>query len=389
LSEVILSDSIERIGEGCFYNCYNLQKITLPNNIVEIPSKCFSDCFIKEITNFPYDDEIAKDAFRGWLYIPKPIIPKNEDEMRTMDKLKELGIVSKKGYLRKGKQLGKGQFGSVYESLNEKYVLKEITAGISYYKKMKQYNIDPKTLKLCSRPIYSINRIDVSKRKDGSLWQVNDINNNKCIFNTYYEVLIGAITLFNSLARVHERGIFHNDVYNMNIFIQKEKTKLSMADFGEIIRNNSYSSDIYNTIFSYRLFLSGCKFNGNLGGALFGKPIEVAGIGVELLEAHKKIDQGIKEFIKRFSEEDQAIIRDIVDVLNNSMSVSSYKIKDKLFEVAKKHNVRLPKKIELELNRHADKEVREKLEKDFACIEGYAGKDFKEELDGIAAKVGA
>ena len=51
LQEITLPKSVTKLGERCFFWCINLTKIVLNENIKEIPRSCFLDCHnLKEIT---------------------------------------------------------------------------------------------------------------------------------------------------------------------------------------------------------------------------------------------------------------------------------------------------------------------------------------------------
>lgn len=66
LERVILPESLEVIGENCFYGCRGLKEITLPQSVKEIASWAFHSCAsLKEMTIPEGVKEIGSDAFSG------------------------------------------------------------------------------------------------------------------------------------------------------------------------------------------------------------------------------------------------------------------------------------------------------------------------------------
>ena len=64
LETVILSDSIQILGESVFLECHSLENITLPDSITEIGTSCFDECSsLKKINIPPKVESIGRNAF--------------------------------------------------------------------------------------------------------------------------------------------------------------------------------------------------------------------------------------------------------------------------------------------------------------------------------------
>lgn len=65
VKEIILPDTIEEIGEGCFYGCLFLKKVILPKKIKIIPSSLFYNCAsLEEVHLHEGIVEIGESAFK-------------------------------------------------------------------------------------------------------------------------------------------------------------------------------------------------------------------------------------------------------------------------------------------------------------------------------------
>lgn len=64
--EIIIEDGVKKLGNGCFANCSNLNKIQLPNTITEIPTEAFVGCSdLKQLFIPDSVVNIGADAFKG------------------------------------------------------------------------------------------------------------------------------------------------------------------------------------------------------------------------------------------------------------------------------------------------------------------------------------
>jgi hypothetical protein len=63
VNEVIIPDSIKLLGTGCFSNIDDLYKIKMGKGIKEIPSRCFYNSALKEISMSGAEDTICEYAF--------------------------------------------------------------------------------------------------------------------------------------------------------------------------------------------------------------------------------------------------------------------------------------------------------------------------------------
>lgn len=75
VKEIILPDTIEEIGEACFYGCLFLKKVILPKKIKIIPSSLFYSCAsLEEVHLHEGIVEIGESAFRT-THIENLVIP--------------------------------------------------------------------------------------------------------------------------------------------------------------------------------------------------------------------------------------------------------------------------------------------------------------------------
>ena len=76
LKEIILSEGLERIGNGAFFGCDDLESVRLPSGVREIPESAFEDCDL--LTEFVIPDgvtAIGKYAFEGCVSLTSVTIP--------------------------------------------------------------------------------------------------------------------------------------------------------------------------------------------------------------------------------------------------------------------------------------------------------------------------
>ncbi len=84
VQEIVLPNSLQKIGEACFGDLRMMEKITLPPNIKKLPSEIFINCTnLKEIT-FPKKlKKIEEGAFSGCKSLEKLVIP---DSVEVIEK---------------------------------------------------------------------------------------------------------------------------------------------------------------------------------------------------------------------------------------------------------------------------------------------------------------
>ncbi len=76
LSEIYISDGVERIGDGLFNGCYMLKKIHLPNGITKLPDYTFNGCKSLEEYEISYGvTEIGYMAFQNCEMLKEVTIP--------------------------------------------------------------------------------------------------------------------------------------------------------------------------------------------------------------------------------------------------------------------------------------------------------------------------
>ena len=63
--QIIIPNTIQRIGNSTFYKCNLLQRITIPNSVVSIGNWAFSDCPSLQQIIIP---EGSKEKFKSLLY---------------------------------------------------------------------------------------------------------------------------------------------------------------------------------------------------------------------------------------------------------------------------------------------------------------------------------
>ena len=90
LSEVILPNGIQRIGEKAFYNCSQLSHITIPKTVVECGSEAFYGCKLLETAGpidggydieFSWDFKIPDKAFSWQENLTKIVLPAGLNEI--------------------------------------------------------------------------------------------------------------------------------------------------------------------------------------------------------------------------------------------------------------------------------------------------------------------
>lgn len=82
LKQIILPDSIKKIGHHCFYECSALEGIELPEYVSEIGMGCFSECSSLSYVIIPDSLEILPDScFRNCNSLADIIIPQNITEI--------------------------------------------------------------------------------------------------------------------------------------------------------------------------------------------------------------------------------------------------------------------------------------------------------------------
>ena len=62
ISEVIIPNGIKKLEEGTFCGCKNLEKVTLPESIESIGEKCFYNTALKNVA-VPENVKIDENAF--------------------------------------------------------------------------------------------------------------------------------------------------------------------------------------------------------------------------------------------------------------------------------------------------------------------------------------
>ena len=78
LKQIILPDSLKKIGHHCFYECSALEGIELPEYVSEIGMGCFSECSSLSYVSIPDSLEILPDScFRNCTSLTDIIIPQN------------------------------------------------------------------------------------------------------------------------------------------------------------------------------------------------------------------------------------------------------------------------------------------------------------------------
>lgn len=84
LTYVTISDSVQALQNGTFFNAYSLKNIDLGNGITSIGSGAFASCTALESITLPSTvKEINNSAFRNCKYLKEVILP---DEVETMGK---------------------------------------------------------------------------------------------------------------------------------------------------------------------------------------------------------------------------------------------------------------------------------------------------------------
>lgn len=82
LKQIILPDSIKKIGHHCFYECSALEGIELPEYVSEIGMGCFSECSSLSYATIPDSLKILPDScFRNCNSLTDIIIPQNITEI--------------------------------------------------------------------------------------------------------------------------------------------------------------------------------------------------------------------------------------------------------------------------------------------------------------------
>lgn len=71
LMEVEICEGCTQIGENAFHNCYDLQKVTLPESLTTIEMNAFKDTDLKEITIPAGVKTIAEGTFAGCVNLTK------------------------------------------------------------------------------------------------------------------------------------------------------------------------------------------------------------------------------------------------------------------------------------------------------------------------------
>jgi hypothetical protein len=85
ISEIVIPDTVEYIGEFAFDGCTNLAKVTMGNAVTEIGVGAFSDCIV--LTDVTLSSELTKiDRFTFWgcLKLEKIVIPAKATEIGAM-----------------------------------------------------------------------------------------------------------------------------------------------------------------------------------------------------------------------------------------------------------------------------------------------------------------
>ncbi len=91
--------TITEIGNECFYECFNLEEVILPKNLLRIGDYAFSNTNIKQIT-LPYTIEVI--GFRSFcstplehIQLPNNLISLDEDVFGDCQKLKKVEVGQK------------------------------------------------------------------------------------------------------------------------------------------------------------------------------------------------------------------------------------------------------------------------------------------------------
>ena len=88
--------TITEIGEECFYECFNLEGVILPKNLLRISDYAFANTYIKQIT-LPYTIEVI--GFRSFcstplekIQLPSNLITLDEDVFFNCQNLKKVEV---------------------------------------------------------------------------------------------------------------------------------------------------------------------------------------------------------------------------------------------------------------------------------------------------------
>ena len=84
LHEIIIPEGVTKICELAFANCYDLKKIILPSTIKEIGDGCFANCILLKDINIPHGlNTISYDLFFNCRELRRIIIPESVEELNS------------------------------------------------------------------------------------------------------------------------------------------------------------------------------------------------------------------------------------------------------------------------------------------------------------------
>ncbi len=82
ITEVIITNGINKIGEKAFSSCISLKKVNLPEGLKHLPDNIFDSCFYLETVNFPNSLEtIGHRAFNACRSITRAYLSENITEI--------------------------------------------------------------------------------------------------------------------------------------------------------------------------------------------------------------------------------------------------------------------------------------------------------------------
>ncbi|KAK8835719.1 hypothetical protein M9Y10_040537 [Tritrichomonas musculus] len=156
LREIIIPQSIKKIGNNSFSGCTSLNAITIPKSVKEVGENCFEGCIsLKQVVIDLFYTNIEKSTFKGCLQLQDIITRKRKTENMKSSSLSEERIIisSKQTEILFDENILESSY--FLSSISEfKEIIFEIRYPTESFERIyrlinKLKKTDPKTIKIC------------------------------------------------------------------------------------------------------------------------------------------------------------------------------------------------------------------------------------------------